>query len=182
MINTAVVGSFISNARDYALNAHAEQKYGDKPYAYHLDQVAALAEQYWPPRDAAIKPTVSFGDKHSINYAEIIAAAYLHDTIEDTTVTHKDLQGKFGHDVAKIVYNVSDEPGKNRAERKLNTWHKIRSDPRSIYIKLCDRLANVSVGGKLDMYRKEHAVFKAALYTPGHFEQLWDAIEHKLGI
>ncbi len=36
----------IARARAFALEAHGEQKYGDHPYAYHLDAVAAIAAPY----------------------------------------------------------------------------------------------------------------------------------------
>jgi (p)ppGpp synthase/HD superfamily hydrolase len=58
-----------SKAREFAIKAHGEQKYGEFPYSVHLDEVATIAKPY--------------GES-----AEIVA--YLHDVIEDTSVTKKE--------------------------------------------------------------------------------------------
>lgn len=48
----------------------------------------------------------------------ILAAALLHDTMEDTQTTIQELQGEFGESVAQIVMEVTDEPSINWRARK----------------------------------------------------------------
>lgn len=161
----------IQAAKEFALKAHGDQKYGDKPYEYHLQKVV----------DNVIDNINELDGLYWFNPITIaIATAWLHDTLEDTKVTATDFERAGISDVVQFVINVTDAPGANRKERKLNTWHKIRRSEISIYVKLCDRLANVSEGGKLDMYREEMPLFEAALYFPGQFEGLWEKIRKAL--
>ena len=50
--------------------------------------------------------------------AELIAAAYLHDTLEDTATRYEDLVTQFGVDIAKLVAEVTDDKSLPKAERK----------------------------------------------------------------
>ena len=103
-------------------------------------------------------------------------AAWLHDVIEDTSVTKGDVAKTFGSKVAKIVDLVSNQASKEA------TYKRIRSSKDAVFVKLCDRLANVAEGGKLDMYRKQYQLFSNILYKRGEFDALWKAIEKTLGI
>ena len=53
------------------------------------------------------------------------SAGYLHDTIEDTDTSYRDLFDRFGEEVAELVYAVTSELGRNRAERNRKTCAKI---------------------------------------------------------
>ena len=149
--------SIIKDAAKFAAKAHGKQRYGGKAYTYHLERVYRNA--------------VRFGgsDVHQV-------AAWLHDVIEDTPVTKGDVTKAFGSKVAKIVDLVSNQGSKEA------TYKRIRTDKDAVFVKLCDRLANVSEGGKLDMYRKQHQLFSNILYKRGEFDALWKAIEKALGI
>ncbi len=74
----------------------------------------------------------------------ILAAALLHDTVEDCDVTHNMIRGIFGADVSELVMQLTDEPDLSRSER-----HRIQSermawiDERSILIKMADRIYNL---------------------------------------
>lgn len=154
----------------FAGNAHNGQKYGNssKPMTDHLRTVSNLAEEYYDP---ILEWSIS----------EIQVIAWLHDTLEDTSITFDDLEKKFGLIIAQMVDNVTDADGANRKEKKRNTWHKIRRSKISVYVKLCDRLANMqeSVGTPFEkMYKKEFPLFEAALYTPGEFENIWKQLRH----
>jgi (p)ppGpp synthase/HD superfamily hydrolase len=91
-------------ARSFAIASHAEQKYGDHPYSFHLDEVAALA--------------APFGE-------EAVVIAYLHDTVEDTGATIEEIEDRFGTAIAACVSLLTDEPGANRKERKAKTYAKL---------------------------------------------------------
>ena len=148
----------LTRARDFAIAAHAGQMYGDKPYSDHLDHVVSILKKYVPDDEA--RPST-------------LAIGYLHDVLEDTEVTREQIITEFGMGIAQVVWCLTDEPGANRKERKLKTWHKIRSHPVATLVKLADRIANTTGDDKLDMYKKEFPVFQAALYVPGQYENMW---------
>lgn len=151
----------VSLARVFAIEAHADQRYADRPYSFHLDAVATLCAPYG---------------------AEAQVVAYLHDVAEDTPVPLERIREAFGDLVAECVALVTDVPGANRAERKAKTnakLAKVEGPARlALVVKAADRLANLRMsattgGAKLDMYRKEHPAFRAAAYRPGLCDELW---------
>jgi hypothetical protein len=138
-------------ARSYAITAHADQKYGERPYAYHLDAVAALLAPY--------------GEE-----AQIVG--YLHDVVEDTEVTAADVEARFGKYIVNCVSLLTDESGSSRKERKTKTYAKLAQvhgqTELALVVKAADRLANVRAclsdrkRGLWELYRGEHPVFKQA--------------------
>lgn len=153
-------------ARSFAIKAHRDQKYGEHPYSYHLDQVAEIA-----------KP---FGE-------EAVAIAYLHDTAEDTEVTLADIEKTFGAKIASCVALLTDEPGANRKERKAKTYAKLAAvggaNEVALLVKAADRLANVRACvkdkklGLWQLYRSEQASLRAAAYRAGLCDPLWSELE-----
>jgi (p)ppGpp synthase/HD superfamily hydrolase len=158
----------VRRARDFALDAHGGQRYGDQPYAVHLDAVAALLAPY-----GDVTQTVG----------------YLHDVVEDTAVTLDAVRGAFGDHIAECVALVTDATGANRAERKARTNAKLAKVEgelrRALVVKAADRLANLRMssggGAKLEMYRGEHAAFREAAFRAGLCDELWGEMERILG-
>ena len=151
--------------RKYAIEKHADQRYGDHPYIYHLDMV------YEESLSHGLEPVVS-------------VASFLHDVIEDTEITHADLVREFGSvELADLVECVTDEPGKNRKERKLNTYPKIKANDNAVALKLCDRISNIKScienknSGLLAMYKKEHNEFEEWLRTSETHPSLWEELD-----
>ena len=103
------------------------RKYTRQPYDAHLAAVAELV--------------ASVTDD-----PEMIAAAWLHDTVEDTPATFEDIEEEFGADVAAMVAELTDvsRPGDgNRAVRKeLDRRHLARASARSQTVKLADLIHN----------------------------------------
>lgn len=101
--------------------------------------------------------------------SSVLAAASLHDVLEDCRKTYNDVEGDFNPEVAEIVYALSNDKGRTRKERAGSAYYKgIRETKYATYVKLCDRLANVTYsknsGSKMfGVYKKEHAGFIAAL-------------------
>lgn len=134
---------------DFASKHHKGQWYGSKPYMYHLKKVSDVALD------------LKFTDE------SILMSCLLHDIIEDTEISYKDVKENFGEEVAEIVYCVTDELGRSRKERKSKTYKKIRNNPKSIVVKLCDRISNIteSMGSEnynlklMKMYLDEHIDF-----------------------
>ncbi|MCI5056540.1 MAG: HD domain-containing protein [Flavobacteriales bacterium] len=161
--------NLFDKARIFALETHKGQNYGPHDYSYHLEAVVAVA----------IENGLS---------ENIVAACWLHDTIEDCPVSYNDIKREFGETIAEIVYCVTDEMGRNRKERKEKTYPKIQSNHDAICVKICDRIANFNESiknankGLLSMYTKEHAEFKQHLYFEDHqaSQKIWMVLEGKI--
>jgi len=138
--------SELDRAIDFARNAHIGQTYADQEYFYHLQKTYEVA--------------VRFKLNHDVQ-----VAAYLHDVLEDTKISFEEIWDEFGWYIAHLVFLVTDENCKNRKERKINSGVKLNRDINAIYLKLCDRIANVEAciefGNKSlwEMYRKENEDF-----------------------
>lgn len=79
-----------------------------------------------------------------IDDPDILAAALLHDTVEDTETTPEELRAEFGRDVELLVREVTDDKSLDKNERKrlqvINAPHK---SPGAKLIKLADKTSNV---------------------------------------
>jgi hypothetical protein len=121
----------VERARAYATTAHKRiehrRKYSDQPYEVHLEAVAKLV--------------ASVSDD-----PETLAAAWLHDTVEDTPATLGDIEAQFGAAVAELVEELTDvsKPGDgNRARRKeLDRHHLAQASARAKTVKLADLIDN----------------------------------------
>jgi (p)ppGpp synthase/HD superfamily hydrolase len=159
----------VARARAFAIAAHGGQRYGDHPYSFHLDAVAGLLLPY--------------GEE-----AQVIG--YLHDVAEDTAVGLEGIREAFGEHVTDCVALVTDQPGANRAERKLKTnakLAKVEGPLRvALIVKAADRLANLRMsagggtGSKLQMYRGEHPAFRQAAFRAGLCDELWREMDQIL--
>ncbi len=119
-------------ALEFAREAHGNQlrKYGEEPYIEHPIRVAGLVK------------TVP-------HTTEMICAAYLHDVVEDTPVSIRDIERKFGRKIAFLVDELTDEfikenyPHLNRRKRKereVARQAKISEEAKTI--KLADVIDN----------------------------------------
>jgi (p)ppGpp synthase/HD superfamily hydrolase len=120
----------VEYAKNFAKEKHGKQLYGEgpikRPYTYHTQGVADLVSKY-------------------TDDPEIIAAAHLHDTIEDTDTKYEELCSKFGRRVANLVLSVTtNKEEKERLGKTKAIANKvIIMDEDSLLIKLCDRKFNV---------------------------------------
>ena len=97
-----------------AVHAHGDQMYGEAPYVDHLIDVVNTLK------------------RHFMATPELQATAWLHDTVEDTKYTHKQIRDEFGDEIADMVRAVTSEPGKNRKERNAATYPKIVATPGAV--------------------------------------------------
>ncbi len=75
---------------------------------------------------------------------DVLIAAILHDTLEDTATTREELDAAFGPVVLQLVEEVSDDKSLPKAERKrLQIDHARLLSPGAALIKLADKIANV---------------------------------------
>ena len=120
--------SLAFRAMEFAMKAHAGQvrKYTKEPYFGHLAEVAGIV--------AACESTDM----------EMIAAAWLHDTVEDCGVELETIEQEFGFGVAVMVSSLTDnEEGKNRAERKAKERARLADCSGRIQtIKCADLISN----------------------------------------
>jgi guanosine-3',5'-bis(diphosphate) 3'-pyrophosphohydrolase len=76
--------------------------------------------------------------------AAVLAAAILHDTIEDTDTTPEELERRFGADVRALVEELTDDKRLDKAVRKeLQVTHAAATSARARLIKLGDKICNV---------------------------------------
>jgi (p)ppGpp synthase/HD superfamily hydrolase len=158
-------------AREFAIKAHGDQKYDDEPYVVHLDEVHKIVYDYGCGL-----------------YFQTVA--YLHDVIEDTSVTFWDVQREFGINTANCVEMLTDcnnsTKTMSRREKKRLTYEKVRWMPNIgqyepvLVVKAADRLANLRRGGKNDMYAREHDMFKLIYHRKGLVDSLWLEMEQIL--
>jgi len=79
-----------------------------------------------------------------ITDAEVIQAALLHDTVEDTDTTFEEIEREFGENVRNIVDEVTDDKSLPKAERKrLQIVHAKDSTYQAKLVKLADKLYNL---------------------------------------
>ena len=153
----------IERAYHFAKDAHADQRRrSGEPYITHPIEVAIILT--------------------GLNMdVDTIAAALLHDTIEDTPVTREDVVEAFGEDVATLVEGVTKITKievETLSDKQAATIRKMlvamNKDIRVIVIKLADRLHNMRTLASL---REDRRIFKSRetleIYAP---------IAHRLGI
>jgi len=134
----------VENAYYYALRAHEGQKRASgEPYITHLVEVAGI-----------------LADFHMD--ASVVAAGLLHDCLEDTTVTHDQIQAQFGPDVAGMVEGVTKISTHQFQDGEMHQADSLRKmlvamakDVRVILIKLADRLHNMRTLEYLSVERQK---------------------------
>jgi guanosine-3',5'-bis(diphosphate) 3'-pyrophosphohydrolase len=120
----------LARAWNFSAERHAKQKRkGDaqEPYLNHLAEVAELVATATEGRDA-----------------NLVAAAVLHDTVEDTATLPGELASIFNADVAGLVAEVTDDKRLGKAERKkLQVEHAAAISARAKILKLADKTSNL---------------------------------------
>jgi (p)ppGpp synthase/HD superfamily hydrolase len=120
----------LARAYHFAALKHVEQRRkgeAAEPYMNHLTEVAELVAQATRGSDP-----------------DIVVAAVLHDTVEDTEATLEELQALFGERVAALVGECSDDKTLLKAERKaLQIEHAAHASRGAQIIKLADKTSNV---------------------------------------
>jgi len=123
-----MTSSIVTEARLFACEAHKKQKrrYTFEPYSVHLKSVACMVAS------VTQKP-------------QIVAAAWLHDIVEDTPITLEDV-GVFGFEIKKLVFEVTDHSsrtdGNRAARKKIDLDHARFASPDAQTIKLADLIDN----------------------------------------
>ena len=139
------------------------------PYEFHLRMVNNVCEDFQHLLDGEFD--MKTGDKVSHPPFQVTLrdacrkASWGHDLIEDTRVSYNDVKTELGQEAADIIYAVTNDKGKNRKERAGDKYYEgIRNTPGAVFVKLCDRIANVQYGKMtksrmFEMYKKENDDF-----------------------
>ncbi|MBP5651147.1 MAG: bifunctional (p)ppGpp synthetase/guanosine-3',5'-bis(diphosphate) 3'-pyrophosphohydrolase [Clostridia bacterium] len=122
----------IEKAIDFATKKHEGQLRDDgRPYITHPIRVAELTRMYKPSHNAEM----------------IYIAALLHDTLEDTYTSYKELMDNFGNEVASLVMELStakEVPHIIKGGKAEYLSHKMENmTTYALFIKLCDRYDNL---------------------------------------
>jgi (p)ppGpp synthase/HD superfamily hydrolase len=124
--------NIVDRARRFAEHAHRDQKrkYTGEKYIVHLKEVAEFVR--------------IFGGSKTMQ-----AAAWLHDTMEDTETTYPQLVSEFGREVADLVQELTDTPhvkgGPSREVRKeIDRARLERASSGAQSIKCADLISNTS--------------------------------------
>ena len=118
-------------ALDFAADKHRAQRRkcaSDVPYINHPIRVARLLTEVGGVEDE-----------------NILMAAALHDTLEDTATTRAEIEDAFGPVVCRLVEEVTDDKRLPKAERKrLQIVHAGQISHGAALVKLGDKIANVA--------------------------------------
>lgn len=153
----------IRKAYDLCVQAHGGQKRSSgEPFYLHPFSVACIIVQLGMD-------------------SESVAAALLHDVVEDTPVTAQEVEKSFGKDIAMLVDGVTKIgriPFITREEQQAENIRKMllamAEDIRVIIIKLADRLNNMrTIGALPEQKQRDKALETLEIYAP---------IAHRLGI
>jgi (p)ppGpp synthase/HD superfamily hydrolase len=129
--------------------------------AKHQGQTDDIGKRYF---DSHIQP-VANALMTFTNDAEIIAAAYLHDTLEDTNTTYDELVNEFGVRVADLVNELTHE-----GEKDHYYFPRLKSK-EAILIKLIDRASNISRMENWNDNKKDKYLKKTRFWKDGTNKQ-----------
>ena len=146
----------VTDAYDYAEKMHEGQKRASgEPYFVHPCAVANIL------MDMGLD-------------APTVAAAFLHDVVEDTSATEEDIRAKFGEEVEELVAGVTklnkivfESKEQEEAENFRKIVVAMAKDIRVIIIKLADRLHNMRSLAYLSPERQQAMAHETLeIYTP----------------
>lgn len=114
----------------FAADKHRNQRRKDKDSSPYINHPIALADV--------------LANEAGIDDQNVLIAAILHDTIEDTETTQEELSRLFGDAITAIVLEVTDNKALPKAERKrLQIQHAPHASRRAKLVKLADKICNL---------------------------------------
>jgi guanosine-3',5'-bis(diphosphate) 3'-pyrophosphohydrolase len=126
----------ILGALEFAAHKHRDQRRKNIEASPYINHPIGLATILW--------------NEGGVENPEVIAAALLHDTLEDTDTTPEEIRERFGTKIAGIVAEVTDDKKLARAERKqLQVSHAPKLSREAKLVKLADKICNLRDMGAL---------------------------------
>ncbi|KYR00884.1 guanosine-3' [Tieghemostelium lacteum] len=118
-------------ALEFAAKKHINQRRKDKDSSPYINHPIGVA-----------KNIISIGKVEDVN---VIQAALLHDTVEDTNTTEQELKDTFGDKIASIVMEVTDDKSLPKPDRKrAQIAHASHISHEARLVKLGDKLYNLT--------------------------------------
>ena len=152
----------------HELHQSVNETYGDElPYGFHLDMVVEGISCYGH--------LVCVGEDDVL---PIFFGGFYHDSIEDARMTYNDvmrvarrwMKEEQALMATEIVYALTNDKGRTRAERAGEKYYKgIRETPYAPFVKLCDRLANVTYSCSIDSGRDGNRMREVYKHEMGDF-------------
>lgn len=125
----------ILRCAQFAASKHRDQRRKDSFKSPYINHPIDVAELIW-----------NVGGYCDI---DVVCAALLHDTVEDTDTSLEEIEAKFGKRVASLVSEVTDDKSLPKARRKeLQVEHASHLSKEAKLIKLADKIVNVIDIGK----------------------------------
>ena len=122
--------NLIMHALSFAAHKHRDQRRKDVDASPYINHPISLAN--------------ILTNEGDISDVDVICAALLHDTIEDTDTTTEELEIAFGTVITLIVVEVSDDTSLPRLERKrLQIEHAAHASDKAKLVKLADKISNL---------------------------------------
>ncbi|HZX30196.1 MAG TPA: HD domain-containing protein [Rhodocyclaceae bacterium] len=114
----------------FAAHKHRDQRRKDAAASPYINHPIALANV--------------LANEGGIDDEDVLIAAILHDTVEDTDTSEDELIQEFGAGIAAIVMEVTDDKGLPKAERKrLQIAHAPTISRQAKLVKLADKISNL---------------------------------------
>jgi guanosine-3',5'-bis(diphosphate) 3'-pyrophosphohydrolase len=122
--------ALLFRALAFAAHKHRDQRRKDAEASPYINHPIALAEV--------------LAGEGGVADVEVLAAALLHDTIEDTATTAEELRAEFGPRIAAMVEEVTDDQQLPKADRKrLQIEHAAGLSAGAKLVKLADKICNL---------------------------------------
>ena len=122
--------TLVLKALEFAAHKHRDQRRKDPAASPYINHPIALANV--------------LVNEGGVTDVEVLAAALLHDTVEDTATTPEELEEQFGARIARIVAEVTDDKALPKAERKrLQVVHAAELSREAKLVKLADKICNL---------------------------------------
>lgn len=119
----------ILRAVAFAAHKHRDQRRKNQEASPYINHTIELAIVLW---------------EEGVHDPVVIAAALLHDTLEDTETAWQELRGDFGEDIADIVAEVTDTKWiKKEARKRLQVARAKHSSEAARLVKLADKICNL---------------------------------------
>jgi guanosine-3',5'-bis(diphosphate) 3'-pyrophosphohydrolase len=130
MTENAEALNLVLRAAEFAARKHKDQRRKDADTSPYVNHPIALAR--------------ILSDEGDVRDPVVLAAALLHDTIEDTETSYQELRGEFGVEVADVVAEVTDTKWLRKPARKqIQVSRAAKSSHRGKLVKIADKIANL---------------------------------------
>lgn len=130
MNNTANATGLLIKAIAFAAGKHRNQRRKDADASPYINHPIALADV--------------LANEGKVTDINVLCAAILHDTIEDTETTAAELESQFGRRITSIVLEVTDDKSLEKSVRKQRQIeHAAHASREAKLVKLADKICNL---------------------------------------